>query len=95
MSRVIWIYSSAILPDYRQPWTDYRHSGQKQPCPLFTLLCGGDLPGLVVDLEEGDVLFVGDLADQGVVQLSVGGLGVVLIQGKHTDNWRTWDDTSA
>lgn len=58
----------------------------------ITLLCGGDLPGLVVDLEEGDVFFVGDLADQGVVQVSVGGRGVVLIHGKNADNWRTWDD---
>lgn len=54
---------------------------------VITLLCGGDLPSLVVDLEEGDVLFVGDLADQGVVQVSVGGRGVVLIHGKNTANW--------
>lgn len=54
---------------------------------VITLLCGGDLPSLVVDLEEGDVLFVGDLADQGVVQVSVGGRGVVPIHGKNTDNW--------
>lgn len=60
---------------------------------VITLLCGGDLPSLVVDLEEGHVLFVGDLADQGVVEVSVGGRGVVLIHGKNTDNWRTWDDT--
>lgn len=60
---------------------------------VITLLCGGDLPSLVVDLEEGHVLFVGDLADQGVGQGSVGGRGVVPIHGKNTDNWRTWDAT--
>lgn len=53
----------------------------------FTLFCGGDLPGLVVDLEEGDVVFVGDLADQGVVQVSVGRFGVILIRGENTGKW--------
>lgn len=68
-------------------------SGFLSCAQVITLLCGGDLPGLVVDLEEGDVLFVGDLADQGVVQVSVGGRGVVLVHGENADNWRTWDDT--
>lgn len=47
----------------------------------------------MVDLEEGDVVFVGDLADQGVVQVSVGGHGVILVRGKHAGKWCTWNET--
>lgn len=47
----------------------------------------------MVDLEEGDVVFVGDLADQGVVQVSVGGRGVIPIHGKNTDKWCIWNGT--
>lgn len=54
---------------------------------VITLLSGGDLPSLGVNLEESNALFVGDLADQRVVQVSVGGRGVVLIHGKNTDKW--------
>lgn len=57
------------------------------------MLRGGDLPSLRVDLEEGDVFFVGDLADQGVVQLSVGGHGVIPVRGKHAGKWCTWNET--
>lgn len=61
----------------------------------LTLLRGGDGSGLVVDLEEGHVVFVGDLADQGVVQLSVGGRGVVPVQGKDAGKWYAWNDTKS
>lgn len=55
----------------------------------FTLLCDGDLPSFVVYLKEGDVVFVGDLADQGVVEVSVGGPGVIQIRGENTGKRRT------
>lgn len=49
----------------------------------------------MVDLEEGGVDFVGDLAHQGVVQVSVGGRGVVPVHGKHASKWHTWNDTES
>lgn len=45
-----------------------------------------------VDLEQGDVVFVGDLADQVVGQMSVGGRWVVVIQRKHAGKWDTWNN---
>lgn len=96
MSRVIWVYSGAILPDYRQRWTDYRVpqtlwslSGGWGGGGGLTLLCGGDLPSFGVDLEEVDI-FVGDLADQGVGEYSVGGRGVVQVRGEDADKGYTW-----
>lgn len=58
-----------------------------------TVFCGGDLSSFRVDLEEGRVESVGDLADQAVAQLSVGGLWVVLIRRKHTGKWDTWNNS--
>lgn len=45
-----------------------------------------------VDLEQEDVVFDGDLADQAVAQLSVGGLWVVTIQRKHTQKRDAWNE---
>lgn len=56
---------------------------------VITVFCDGDLSGVRVDLEQEDVVFVGDLADQAVAQMGVGGLWVVLIQRKHTGKWGT------
>lgn len=58
-----------------------------------TVFRGGDLSSFRVDLEQGGVESVGDLADQAVAQLSVGGLWVVLIQRKHTGKWDTWTNS--
>ncbi len=56
---------------------------------VITFFCGGDLSGVRVNLEQKDVVFVGDLADQAVAQMGVGGLWVVLIQRKHAGKWGT------
>lgn len=45
-----------------------------------------------VDLEQGGVVFDGDLADQAVGQISVGGRWVVAIQRKHAGKWDTWNN---
>ncbi len=58
----------------------------------ITFLCGGDLSSFTVDLEQGFVVVVGDLADQAVAQMGVGGLWVVTIRCKHTDKWDTWNN---
>lgn len=97
MSCVIWLYSGTIPPDYRQGWTDYRLPPSQRPwfgspvpwlCGL-TFCCDGDLSSVGVNLEQGDVVLVGDLADQAVVQLCIGGLWVIPIQCIHTDKWDT------
>lgn len=102
MSYVIWIYSGTILPDYRQGWTDYRPPPGQCPCfasvlvTVCTGLCGitfccdGDLSRVGVNLEQGDVVLIGDLTDQAVAQLCVGGLWVIPIQRIHMDKWDTW-----
>lgn len=58
---------------------------------VVTILCDGDLPGPVVDLEQGDVVFVGDLSSQTVSQLSVGGGAVVLIKCRNLHECDTWE----
>lgn len=102
MSCVIWLYSGAIRPDYRQGWTDYCALGQCIPfysqcldlclhmC-VVTFGCGGDLPGHGVDLEQGGVVFVGDLSPQTVSQLSIGGLTVVPIRCRNLQECDTWE----
>lgn len=59
---------------------------------VITFCCSGDLSSVRVDLEQGDVVFVGDLADQVVGQMSVGGRWVVVIQRKHAGKWDTWNN---
>lgn len=59
------------------------------PSSPITCFCGGDLSSVGVDLKQGDVLVVGDLADQAVAQMSVGSLWVVLIQRKDASKWDT------
>lgn len=64
--------------------------------PVCTAVCAvtlcreGDLSSVPVDLEQGNVVFVGDLADQAVAQTSIGGLWVVPIRGKNLGKWDTW-----
>lgn len=60
---------------------------------VITFLCGGDLSSVRVDLEQEDVVFVWDLADQAIPQVSVGSLRVVLIQCKNASKWDTWNKT--
>lgn len=47
----------------------------------------------MVNLEEDHVVSVGDLADQGVVEGSVGGHGVVPVHGKNAGKSFTWNQT--
>lgn len=47
----------------------------------------------MVNLEEGHVVSVGDLADQGVVEDGVGGRGVVPVHGKNAGKSCTWNQT--
>ena len=49
----------------------------------LTVLCGGDVSGDRVDLEEGGLVPVWDLVDQAVVQPAVGGLRVVQVAGRN------------
>lgn len=56
-----------------------------------TFLCGGDLPGVSVDLEQGGVVLVGNLTSQTVLQLSVGGRCVVLVQCNNLCESGTWE----
>lgn len=58
----------------------------------FTLFIGGDLSGFGVDLEQEDVVAVGELAVQAVAQTSVWSCGVVLVGCRHLDEGDIWRD---
>lgn len=100
MSCVIWIEFVTLLSDYRQGWRNRSASSvllgllYDRTCVCVcvcnsTFFCGGDLSADGVDLEQVDVVLVGELADQAVDQLSVWSLWVVAVRRRHTGECNT------